>query len=69
MEGNRKHIFPIKQKEKQSMGLLCFFHRNPVSVKKAQHGKNGFGFAVYGLPGEERWLGREGMAKRRAPSA
>jgi hypothetical protein len=51
------------------MGLLCFFHRNPVSVKKAQHGKNGFGFAVYGLPGEERWLGREGMAKRRAPSA
>jgi hypothetical protein len=24
---------------------------------------------VYGLPGEERWLGREGMAKRRAPLA
>jgi len=29
----------------------------------------GFGFAVYGLPGEERWLSREGMVKRRAPSA
>jgi len=36
------------------MGLL-FFSQKPnktfclVSVKKTQHGKNGFGFAVYGL--------------------
>jgi hypothetical protein len=27
------------------MGLLCFFHRNQTK----QHGKNGFGFIVYGL--------------------
>jgi hypothetical protein len=63
------YVFFTETKQNVLFGFCEKNTANPVSVKKAQHGKNGFGFAVYGLPGEERWLGREGMAKRRAPSA
>ena len=69
---NRAWVCCVFFTETKQNVLFGFYEKNTanlVSVKKAQHGKNGFGFAVYGLPGEKRWLGREGMAKRRAPSA
>lgn len=54
MEGNWKHMFLIKQKEKQSMGLLCFFHRNQTKQtrflwKKHSMGKMGLGLLFMGL--------------------
>jgi len=45
------------------LGLLCMGCCVWVCCVWFLGKMQGFGFAVYGLPGEERWLDREGMVK------
>ncbi|KAJ6906934.1 hypothetical protein NC651_017567 [Populus alba x Populus x berolinensis] len=61
----REAIEEKERKMKRWRGIesICF------SLNKKRNRAWRFGFAVYGLPGEERWLDKEGIVKRRASLA
>jgi len=48
---------------KMGLGLLCMGCCVWVCCVRFLGKMQGFGFAVYGLLGEKRWLDREGMVK------